>query len=149
MINTASMETSALIDMTIALVDELIRRDKSAPAHLFAVDGVHTDAGPQVTGDFVVATNEEQATLRVGGVRRLCSDGWTHDTTRLHLENIKRSILALEISPVAHATDLEAMLNEFGGARCLTCQKPFNEFDLDRDGRCGDCRTPPGTDGIL
>ena len=95
--NVASMETSALLDLMTALVAELIRRDKSEPMHLYAVNGAHTDDAPQITGDFVVAVNEEEAVLAVSGVRTLSSDGWSHDLTYLHLEHIRHSVNALRL----------------------------------------------------
>ena len=95
--NATSMDTPALVDLIISLVDELIRRDKTEPIHLYVVGGVHSDDAPQITADYVAATGEEQATQRVEGIRRLSSDGWTHDLSYLHLEDIRNALVALQI----------------------------------------------------
>ena len=134
------MDTPALVVLIISLVDELIRRDKTEPAHLYVVNGVHSDDAPQITADYVAATGEEQATQRVEDIRSLSSDGWTHDLSYLHLEDIRNALVALQIPSVTHADDLEMILREFDGRDCLGCHKPFNEDDLDTDGLCADCR---------
>jgi hypothetical protein len=128
--NPSSLETAALIDLTISLVDELIRRDKTEPTHLYVVNGIHADEAPQITADFVAATGEEEAALRVERVRVLCSDGWTHDLTYLHLADIWNAITALKRPLTSHTDDLKMILSEFGGNDCLSCQKSFSEDDL-------------------
>jgi hypothetical protein len=139
--DVTSMDTPAVVGLIISLVDELVRRDRMEPFHLYVVSGVHGDDAPQVTADFVAAASEEQATQRVEGIRSLSSDGWTHDLSYLHLEDIRHALVALQAPSVTHAGDLEMVLREFGGKDCLGCQKPFDENDLDTDGLCADCRS--------
>jgi hypothetical protein len=135
----ASVETSDLFVLIGKLLDELIRRDEHESTHVYSVDGVYNGRLQQITGDIVVAVNEEEAAERVDEVRKLSSDEWRLDLVSRQLERIKFAMNCLETPRFSISADLDAMVKDFGGQRCLRCQIPSYEDDLNSQGCCSSC----------
>ncbi len=134
-----SMGLSSIIDLMLALADELVRRDQDEPLHLYSVKGSYGSDSLEVTEDFALEPDEDAARNSVSRVRSVTSDRRIHSLTSLHLDNVRRSISVLSIPPELHAARLERTLADLFGARCTNCRKPWNADNLAASGRCSVC----------
>ena len=131
------LETAQIIALMRQLTDELIRRDKKRKIHLFIVDGVYAEES-QITGDFVVAAEHDDAFVQVQEIRAVAPDDWTGEVSEVLL-NLKLLLEALAQSPAEIDAGLEQTLKELNGVRCTDCGTPYNEFNVDAHGLCEDC----------